>query len=258
MNPRLAIKVACLGLSFQCASCCESCNGDRPRATPAPDAALPRYEGPWCGTQDCPCDPASREEKDGHLVKCSLSERIVLQDFPVVGDIEFNAKGSLLTFTLHEAHAIDGVRCRAGSAVRRFQSGKLKECSPDGVQPVDGIACSRTIALHLDGKLRRCELAEAHSFGDIQLPGRAWITLFPSGELERFEAYGAAVEVQGIRCRGSFNYLFENGKLKKCMLADEATLGAKTFPAGTTVCFDDAGKTVDCSASLGKPASSRR
>ena len=31
--------------------------------------------------------------------------------------------------------------------MRRFQSGKLKECSPDGVQPVDGIACSRTIAL---------------------------------------------------------------------------------------------------------------
>jgi hypothetical protein len=239
-------------------SCCESCRDDKKPSARPQDAEVPRYEGPWCGTKDCPCEPASREEKDGHVVRCVLSEPIVLHGFPVAGSIEFNGKGSLLAFVLHEAHVVDGVRCRAGSAVQRFQSGKLKECSPDGTQRVDGIACSRTVALHLDGKLRRCELAEPRAFGGAQLPERAWITLFPSGKLERFEAYGDAIEVQGLRCRGSFNYLFENGKLKKCTLAAEAKLGDKTYPTGATVCFDETGKTIDCDAARGKPASSSR
>jgi len=245
------------GLATTPSACCDACNGCDGK-TPSTDAdASPgpeHYSGPWCGQHECPCRPGSEKRSErGKLDGCTLSEHAYIQGIPVVGDVTFGRTGLLRTFTLQHAHALNGVRCRAHGRVQRFANGTLRECESDATVVVDGFACTRTVALHVTGRLRRCMLVEPAQVGGISLPARAWIALYRSGALERFEAYGAPVQVGDLACRGAFNYLYESGGLRKCRLARPSRVDGDKLPTGAFVCFDEDGERIVCKEAEGRP-----
>ena len=69
--------------------------------------------------------------------------------------------------------------------------------------------------------------------------------LFRNGKVDRFDVE-QAIEVDGKRCSGKGNYLHQSGKLKRCVLAEAATIDDTEHEAGAAVCFDQAGKSSDC------------
>jgi len=131
--------------------------------------------------------------------------------------------------------------CRVNWSLVLHPNGGLKECKIAGKATFDGLAVKESLALYEDGKLKRGIVAAAKTFGDVEAREGDWITLFPSGALNRLELSAGPRTIQGYPCKGSENYFHENGKLKKLTLGEAFQQGEKEIPAGTLLCFDETG-----------------
>jgi antitoxin component YwqK of YwqJK toxin-antitoxin module len=99
-----------------------------------------------------------------------------------------------------------------------------------------------SLALYEDGKLKRGVVAAAKTFGDVEVREGDWITLYPSGALNRLELSGGPRALKGYPCKGSENYFHENGQLKKCTLGELLKRGGEELQPGTLLCFDESGQ----------------
>lgn len=214
-------------------------------STAAAAPAAPKVE-PWCGASPCPCTPGTERKNGDKLSGCTLAAPATIQGLSVEKNISFNDTGFLAQFYLAEDGKIGPVTCKKGGLAEAFGPGQLHSCYTVGTATIDGVACTGSVSMTKDGKLRRCKLAADKTIGDLAMKAGDWLTLYPGGTPERFES-SRVIEIQGRKCKGYLNYLHENGKLKKCAVAEDTTIGGKAYKAGTSVCFDPNGKVVDCS-----------
>ena len=132
--------------------------------------------------------------------------------------------------------------CRVNWSVVLHPDGKLKECKIAGTATFDGLVVKESLALYEDGKLKRGVVAAAKTFGDVEVREGDWITLYPSGALNRLELSGGPRALKGYPCKGSENYFHENGQLKKCTLGELLKRGGEELQPGTLLCFDESGQ----------------
>lgn len=132
--------------------------------------------------------------------------------------------------------------CRVNWSLVLYPGGALKECKIAGTATFDGLVVKDSLALYEDGKFKRGILAAAKTFGDVEGREGDWVTLYPTGALNRLELSAGPRTIQGYPCKGSENYFHENGKLKKCTLGEVFKQGEKELPAGTLLCFDESGQ----------------
>lgn len=137
--------------------------------------------------------------------------------------------------------------CEKGKIVNLHADGQLKGCYLTQAVVINGISCKDALALRADGKLKRCRSTASATVGDIKdIPAGSWISFYKSGALQRLEVE-KAMDMKGRSCKGYMNYFHENGMLKKCQLAEAATIDKVEHKAGAFLCWDDKGKAVaDC------------
>jgi hypothetical protein len=222
---------------------------DDGEAEPADDAEEVVEIQTWCGDEPCPCEqePSSPDEK---VSNCTLTEDIVIQGLPMAKGkmVSFNKEGEARQFTLSENSRVGDYNCRNTGPVTTHGPGKLKGCYTDEQYEISGVPCDAgSLSIQKDGKLRRCKVAKKATVGPLEMPAGSYITLWENGEPERFENSGAIDAPGGYACKGYMNYLHEDGKLKKCELANDAKVGDKDVKAGETVCWDAEGAPTDCS-----------
>jgi hypothetical protein len=237
---------------------------DRKAPTPSPApvdaaaaaaAAEPEPRGPqlWCAPNKCNClEGKEIKEEPGTFQRCRLAEDTVVQGIKIAGgtrysETQFNQEGVLIAFSLPEPVKIGGIECCC-AGVELYDRDKVKSCYVKTTQTVDGVACKGSIKLKKDGKLHRCQTAEAVKFDNFEAPAETWITRYDEGNaVDRFENGTNVLTVDGYPCKGFFNYLHPNGKIRKCELAEDRKIEGKAYTAGTSVCFSDAGKVIECS-----------
>lgn len=224
-----AIALALLALSLVA---CKSkddpfADGGTPGATPS-GATPPATTGaePQCA------EDASKAMENGKVSRCKLTADFTTGDFI----------------------------CEKDRVFERYADGKLKGCYLKTAKVVDGFTCKEGVSLDEEGHLHRCKLsAPKHVSDGIDVRAGDWITLYPKGAgIRRLELESSPNKIQGLPCKGYMNFLHENGKLKKCELSEDATIGGKKVAAkdakggSVFVCFDDKGKQVpDCSVLSG-------
>jgi len=95
---------------------------------------------------------------------------------------------------------------------------------------IQGYPCDKGFAwFFLDGRLQRCTLARAMSFGEARVPAGSMITLLPDGR-PNFVQLSHSAPVAGYLCmgagwmgvaEGSTTAFYPSGKLKQCYLAGD-------------------------------------
>jgi hypothetical protein len=221
---------------------------------PAQPAAAAVPEGPplWCAPAKCACqDGEEIKEEPGSFQSCKLAADTVIQGIKVKGGgsstTSFNRDGVLTGFDLVEPQLIGGVECCC-AGVQLYAAGKVKSCYVKTTQIVGGVPCTGSISFNQDGTLHRCKTAAAVRFENFEAPEGTWITLYDgTNAVDRFENGDAVLTVDGQPCQGYFNYLHRSGKLRKCELAEGRKIAGKAHAKGSAVCFDEAGKVVECS-----------
>jgi hypothetical protein len=247
MIERIAL-VAAVTFAFASVGCSQS-KSDGTAAggsgSPKGAAAAAAKVDPWCGATPCPCKAGTERKSNDKLAGCDLTGPATIQGLPVQKSVTFNAEGYLVQFYLAKEAKIGPVLCKQDVMAQAHGPGLLESCYTNGTFTIDGISCKGNISMTKSGKLRRCQLAAPKAFGDLKLQAEDWLTVYESGKPERFEG-SAVFEIQGRKCKGYFNYLYESGKLKKCEIAEDATLDGKDYKAGTAVCFNEQAKVADC------------
>ena len=186
--------------------------GKKEAAAPAPG---PAAAAPAPAKADPVCKEGSKSQyPDGKLKECALA-----QDW-----------------------AAGPATCRMNWTLVLHPNGGLKECKIAGTATFDGLVVKDSLTLYEDGKFRRGVVGAAKSFGDVEAREGDWITLFPSGALNRLELTSGPRVLKGYPCKGSENYFHENGQLRKCTLGEAYKQGEKELPPDTLLCFDDSGK----------------
>jgi hypothetical protein len=200
--------LACLLVS------CGACKKDEPKSdSPAPSAsssAALAESGPPCRN-----DPSKKVGPNGKVTACVLAKPYV----------------------------VDGYTCEWGKAFELYPNGKLRTCYLREAKTIDGTSCHDHVSFYASGKLERCRVYATRNnvIEGVDVQTGDWVTFYESGAVKRLELVIAPMKIQGVSCKGHQNYFHENGKLKKCELAD-----ADGGPA--VVCFDDQGKRqADCS-----------
>lgn len=179
-----------------------------PAPVPAAVAPAPAQADPVCK------DGSRRDHPDGRLKECLLAQDWVTGPYT----------------------------CRVNWTLVLHPNGALKECRISGTATFDGLTVKDSLALYEDGKFKRGIVAAAKTFGDVEAREGDWITLYPSGALNRLELSAGPRSLKGYPCKGSENYFHENGKLKKCTLGEPYRQGEKELPPGTLLCFDESGQ----------------
>ncbi len=137
--------------------------------------------------------------------------------------------------------------CKRDHMLDVYPDGALKRCSLLSPTDLGGFRCVETTELYEDGKFKRCKLAAAKTVNDIYVRAGDWVTVYKSGAIKRVEFSSGAGKLKGLLCKGLFNFLHENGHLKKCEIAEATKIDGQDVTAGTLACFDDRGKRVsDC------------
>lgn len=165
--------------------------------------------------------------------------------------------GKVTSCLLDKDFTTDGYECSAGKMIE-LTGEKLKGCYLRTPKVIDGYSCKDGLSLHPSGKLRRCKVTEAKKVAEgIDVRPGDWVTLYDGGGIKRLELAAGPNKIQTLTCKGYLNFFHENGALKKCELAEDATIEGKrvsaTSDAGAVyVCFDDKGKRVpDCNTLSG-------
>jgi hypothetical protein len=198
-----------------------------PTASSSAQAASAGASTAAAAAADVPCkDDSNKRVEDGKVTSCVLTKPYT---------------------------TVDGYTCDADKIMYLYPNGKLKSGYLATPKEVNGFSCQDALDLTKDGKLRRCKVTQDKMVGDIPVKAGNWVTVYESGAVKRLEIGSGSTKIQGLSCKGYFNYFHENGKLKKCELAEDATLDGKKIaakgPKGESVhvCFDDKGKRLaDC------------
>lgn len=147
------------------------------------------------------------------------------------------ANGQVTSCVLAKPFAVDGYTCEWGKPFELWGDGKLRTCYLREAKTVDGTSCHDHVDFHPNGKLHRCRLyaTRKNVVEGVDLRAGDWVSFYDSGKVERIELVIAPVTISGLTCKGHENWFHENGKLKKCELAQ---------PEGVTrfACFDDRGE----------------
>lgn len=138
--------------------------------------------------------------------------------------------------------------CKKGTTVGVYTKAKtLRECWVAQATTVDGVSCTGGVTLYPDGKLLRCQLDAEVSRNGLTVPKGAWLTLTPSGAPKRLELPQGGT-IGSYKCKGFMNLVYENGKPRRCELAEPTTVDGQAKKAGETVCFNESGKLTDCAS----------
>lgn len=137
--------------------------------------------------------------------------------------------------------------CKKGTTVGVYTKTKtLQECWVAAPTKVGDVSCTGGVNLFPNGTLRRCQLDAELQKNGITMPKGAWITFYEgAGNPRRIELPQGGT-IGPYKCKGYMNYVYENGKPKKCELGAEATIEGQAKKVGDNVCFDEAGKLTDC------------
>lgn len=162
-------------------------------------------------------------------------------------------KGKIESCRLSKDFTVDGYTCGAGTVAGTYGDGKLKGCYLKEAKVVSGYTCKDALQLYEGGKLERCKLTAAKNVrAGVDAHAGDWVTLRKDGSLSRLELGSGPSKISDIPCKGYFNYFYPDGKLKKCELAEDATIEGKKVASkadggSVSVCFDAAGKRLaDC------------
>ena len=162
-------------------------------------------------------------------------------------------KGKIEKCKLSKDLTVDGYTCGVGVVVETQPDGKFKGCYLKEPKVVDGYTCKDGLHLYPGGKLERCKLTAPKNVSPgVDVRAGDWVTLTKGGALSRLELASGPNKIHDVPCKGYFNYLYEDGKLKKCELAEDTVIEGKKVSAkadggSVYVCFDAAGKRVaDC------------
>lgn len=198
---------------------CEGCRGKLPvsESTGSEDAEAAAVVAP---DPNAPvCEPADRKVFNGKLTRCILGKSFTTGPYT----------------------------CVAGKTFEQRPDGSFKGCTLATAASVGGFTCKDTLDLYVTGALRRCRLDADKVVGALTVKAGDWVTLFPSGSLKRLEIVAAPRELaKGLSCKGSFNYFYEGGGLKKCENAEATIFQGTKLKSGDFVCFDAKGKVDDC------------
>ena len=221
------------------------------KAAPEAPAAAPA-DARWCQPEKCSCMEGKEiVEGKAEFQHCNLTADATIQGVKVKGGEHsmtlFNKEGMLTGFDLAEPHTFGDIECK-GASVRLIAPDKVRSCYMTKPHEVAGIKCDGNLSMNEDGTVHRCKLSEAMKFENFEATAGTWITFYDGTKLvDRFEVGDNAQEVDGHKCKGYMNYLHKNGKVRKCKLEAEEKIEGKKYEAGTDVCFDEAGKVVECS-----------
>ena len=162
-------------------------------------------------------------------------------------------KGKIEKCKLSKDLSVDGYTCGAGVVVETHPDGKFKGCYLKEPKVVDGYSCKDGLHLYPGGKLERCKVTAAKNVrAGIDVRAGDWVSLRKDGTISRLELGSGPNKIFDIPCKGYFNYFYPDGKLKKCELAEDATIEGKKVSSkadggSVYVCFDAAGKRLaDC------------
>ncbi len=188
--------------------------------------------------------PISCTPKEASTAEAKKPAPAPAQTEPVCkeGSKQLRPDGKLKECTLAQDWVNGPYTCRTNWGVVFHENGKLKECKISGTADFSGLLVKDSLTLYDDGKFRRGIVAAAKAFGDVEAREGDWITLFPSGALNRLELTAGPRALKGYPCKGSENYFHENGQLKKCTLGQPFKVGEKELPPDTLLCFDESGK----------------
>jgi hypothetical protein len=174
---------------------------------------------------NCKADTNKSVEKSGRIARCNLSKELT----------------------------VDGFTCGVDVVVDTHPDGSFKGCYLKEPKVVDGYSCKDALDLYPGGKLHRCKVTAPKNAGPgIDVRAGDWVTLSKGGTISRLELGSGPNKIHDLTCRGYLNYFYEDGKTKKCELAEDAVIEGKKVSAkadggSVYVCFDAAGKRLaDC------------
>lgn len=163
------------------------------------------------------------------------------------------SNGRISRCTLTKELTVDGFTCGVDVVVETHADGSFKGCYLKEAKVVDGYSCKDALDLYPGGKLHRCKVTAPKNAGPgIDVRAGDWVTLSKTGSISRLELGSGPNKIHDLTCKGYLNYFYEDGKTKKCELAEDAVIEGKKVPAkadggSVFVCFDAAGKRVaDC------------
>jgi hypothetical protein len=141
----------------------------------------------------------------------------------------------------------NGMVCKKGSTLSVYEKTKsVYECWVTKPVKVGDVSCTGGVSLFPDGKLRRCQLDGELAQKGLVLPKGSWITFTQAGEPRRLELL-TPTQVGPAKCKGYMNFVFPDGKLNRCELAEPATIDGQPKKAAEIICLDAAGKLAECS-----------
>ena len=191
-----------------------------------------------CAPKEAPAPEAKKAAPSAAAAPAPVQTEPVCKE----GSKQLRPDGKLKDCALAQDWVYGAYTCRVNWTVAFHENGKLKECKISGTADFSGLLVKDSLTLYEDGKFRRGIVAAAKSFGDVEAREGDWITLYPSGALNRLELSAGPRTLKGYPCKGSENYFHENGQLRKCTLGQPFKVGEKELPPDTLLCFDDSGK----------------
>jgi hypothetical protein len=115
---------------------------------------------------------------------------------------------------------------------------------------IQGVPCAKGDAwFYPDGSLNQCTLSRTTVLGDLQIPRRSVIELWPNGATRRLTLLHNAV-ISGYRIRGGallgrgsskddVTAFYPSGRLRSIVLASNQTIQGVPCGAGTSTLFSD-------------------
>ena len=192
-------------------------------------------------------DDWPKTEQDGKVFACVVLEDTPIADFKCakMGRVELHPDGALKSCKLTKDRSLSGVPCKKDRSASFFPTGELRECAVQkDSHTISGVTCRYRVDMHKNGELRRCQIDAKATLGDYTAPAESWVTLFPSGKVERIEfAKGSSLAFKDFKCVQTYHY--ESGAVKICSVAEKMKYKGKVLPLNTSVCFDEKGTQVD-------------
>ncbi len=150
-------------------------------------------------------------------LQMDLRYPVMIQGVSCLDYTSFDRSGKLISTTLAEDYAMNGMTLLAGSRISFYGSGELKYYSPKKSVEIQGLWCAgnKTIYFEESGEISRCTL-------------------------------DSDTEIQGITCAGNETVAFyKSGKLETANIKESQTIHGFTYSGGQFINFYESGKVMD-------------
>ena len=154
--------------------------------------------------------------------------------FPAGTRIEYTGSGAVNYAILETPGKIQEIPCLGW--VYFYESGKIKNAELAKELSLYGMKFGKGSILHLyeSGKVRSGILADGKLVGEVRLGAGSRIFLSESGNLSNVDL-AQNQEIQGITCAPGQLYFYEDGRLKRAVLAEDEEIGRIKFPSGSEI-----------------------